>query len=118
VRLTSVIDRYAACGRLGRLGCPTIGRKHEIYLQLNQLTGEGGQAIGPLLCPPALTMMFCPSIQPSSRIACQKSVRGEAGSEPRECQRLLRVCGEWHHREADSESDREPDPPPGHLGGG
>jgi len=49
---------------------------------------------------------------------CDRDRRHVENPDSRHLACLLRLGGEWREDEADSENDREPDPPHGHLGGG
>src|SRR5262245_33525986 len=72
------------------------------------------------------TTMFCPfyPTQLTHRLPeglrRSRFIRGEGrqDTDPRECHRLLRFCGEWSGQEADRENDREPNHPHAHLGEG
>src|SRR2546426_2390400 len=115
-------------GSVLRRHCTGIRRDHDdVYLEPDQLGQETREKFGPPLRP---------AIVDSDLLALHVAQLAEALAErieempvhrvraclekshPIEFPRLLGLGRERHRDEADSENDREPDQPHGHLGGG
>ena len=124
-------DRRNDGDRLGRLrrgpNVVSIGRHDDVDLETDQLGCKMSESFSPHLSGgedegDVLPLDIAELAQPSTECLPEMRTLGDRGgrkdTDPRDFSRRLRLGGERHKNEAESENDREPDQPHGHLGGG
>src|SRR4029450_13384405 len=122
-------DRDRLGRLLGGLARCSTHRHDDVHLQTDQVGREDGVAIGLALGPSGLDgdvltfhiAQVAQSVAEGFETALPSLVRMGTRREITYPGHLLPGLGrsraEWRKREADSENDREPDQPHGHLGG-